>query len=540
MDTHGTVSGSLNSYFCSDCTATESSSDDSSDGNFYCINGGSVIGTVGACACIFCDTGFGGTNCASCAIGYSGTPPYDCSPDPCQGTSTSTDDGSDGNFYCINGGNVGGTTGSCTCTSCNTGFSGPNCAESIFLSGSNTGKCAVDGNCFSSLDYGNYESCTFTIIGGGMLNVVSFNTENNYDKLTVGGTQYDGTTGPQGVVVSAGEEISWSSDVSSTRSGFEICFEGEPCVASNSPSDDGSDGNIYCIGRGAAGGLWGEDFSSCTCLCPTGSEGPSCTTCLVGYSGDDCSPDPCQGTSTSTDDGSDGNFYCINGGIIGGTLGSCTCTVCNTGFEGNNCQSAQVSVDNMDELFNKVSNGGTINNGNSIMTHGDTVVLEAGDYKCTGTCSTESIMLHTSSLHGGVRCAEEDASCVIDGEESRKLIYVDGTGSGTTLTLRAITFKDGKNTIYNSAGGLHLSGSGTVDIMLCVFTGCTSTYIHSATTAGAVYVTTITVNFYGTSFTGNTNTYSSGMNDIYTTGNTVTIHDMCPTPYSSLTAIQGE
>ena len=42
----------------------------------------------------------------------------------------------------------------------------------ITLSGSNTGKCAVNGNCFSSLDYENFESCTFTMGAGAALDVV--------------------------------------------------------------------------------------------------------------------------------------------------------------------------------------------------------------------------------------------------------------------------------------------------------------------------------------------------------------------------------
>jgi hypothetical protein len=38
-----------------------------------------------------------------------------------------------GSFYCINGGTVNGTTGACTCTNCDTGFQGPNCADDVPL-----------------------------------------------------------------------------------------------------------------------------------------------------------------------------------------------------------------------------------------------------------------------------------------------------------------------------------------------------------------------------------------------------------------------
>ena len=106
------------------CVATSTSTDDGTDGNFYCINGGSIGGTTGSCTCSCSHIGFAAPNCAGCATGYSGG---SCIPDPCVATSTSTDDGTDGNFYCVNGGTVGGTTGSCTCTGCNANFVGNNC-----------------------------------------------------------------------------------------------------------------------------------------------------------------------------------------------------------------------------------------------------------------------------------------------------------------------------------------------------------------------------------------------------------------------------
>ena len=45
----------------------------------------------------------------------------------------------------------------------------------------------------------------------------------------------------------------------------------------------------------------------------------------------------CSASPDSTKDGSDGTFYCINGGTISGTAGSCACT-CKPGYEGSNCQ----------------------------------------------------------------------------------------------------------------------------------------------------------------------------------------------------------
>ena len=46
---------------------------------------------------------------------------------------------------------------------------------------------------------------------------------------------------------------------------------------------------------------------------------------------------PCEASTVSYKDGSDGYFYCINGGSIGGTMGACTCT-CPASTWGTNCQ----------------------------------------------------------------------------------------------------------------------------------------------------------------------------------------------------------
>ena len=96
-----------------DCVASSDESADGTDGQFYCINGGTVSGTTGACTCTGCDAGYGGANCQT--IGA------------CTGSTVASKDGSDGTFYCINGGTVGGTTGSCTCTGCDAGYGGASC-----------------------------------------------------------------------------------------------------------------------------------------------------------------------------------------------------------------------------------------------------------------------------------------------------------------------------------------------------------------------------------------------------------------------------
>ena len=155
-------------------------------------------------------------------------------------------------------------------------------------------------------------------------------------------------------------------------------------------------------------------------------------------------------------------------------------------------------------------------------------------------------MLSTSDLNGEVMCVDNLAICVLHGENSKRGMDVYGTGSGTlTLILRALTFKEGE-AIYG--GGILIRLSAIVNIELCVFSNCRATWSNFG--GGAIYVTSsgTTVNVYGTSFNGNTAASGNG-GDIYrsTYGGTygegsptITIHNTCPSPYSSNTPIEGE
>jgi hypothetical protein len=195
----------------------------------------------------------------------------------------------------------------------------------------------------------------------------------------------------------------------------------------------------------------------------------------------------------------------------------------------------------MNALFSTVSNYIDIyhNTGNSIMSNGDTTVLAVGVYQCSdGTCSNSNSMLSTDSLHGEVKCEEEDASCVLNGEGTRRGMAVSGTGA-STLYLRALAFQDGEG---SSGGGVFIESGAIVTIELCVFSNCRATSTESYYEGGAIWVesSATTVNVYGTSFNDNTAASGDG-DDIYNNGaGTITIHNTCPSPYSSNTPIQGE
>ena len=201
-----------------------------------------------------------------------------------------------------------------------------------------------------------------------------------------------------------------------------------------------------------------------------------------------------------------------------------------------------VSVVDMNGLFNTVSNGGS-NTGNSIMANGDTAVLAFRSYKCSDGTYCYTSMLYTYDLNGEIICTLDDASCVLDGEDGRRLIWLDGTGSGS-LTLRALTFYKGSASA-DYGGGVYVK-AGSVIIQLCVFSSCNSienwTLFGYSYGGGGLFVMqdrgTTTVDFYGTSFSGNGANSNNG-DDIYRHAGTVTIHNTCPSPYSSGSPTKG-
>ena len=98
-----------------------------------------------------------------------------------------------------------------------------------------SGSCTTSGTCFESpnypSNYGDDETCSIKVLSvgsGEKLVSVAFNTELFEDRLTIGETDYSGTTGPVGVAVSADEVMTWSSnykyDSGGTESGFQVCL----------------------------------------------------------------------------------------------------------------------------------------------------------------------------------------------------------------------------------------------------------------------------------------------------------------------------
>ena len=84
--------------------------------------------------------------------------------------------------------------------------------------------CSASDGCITSSNhpasYGNNEECTVTLTQVDV-RVDAFDTEANYDFLTVGGTRYSGSSGPASGTYSG--FIQWTSDFSVVTSGWKLC-----------------------------------------------------------------------------------------------------------------------------------------------------------------------------------------------------------------------------------------------------------------------------------------------------------------------------
>mmetsp|Transcript_17689 Transcript_17689/g.41596 ORF Transcript_17689/g.41596 Transcript_17689/m.41596 type:complete len:108 (+) Transcript_17689:72-395(+) len=82
-------------------------------------------------------------------------------------------------------------------------------------------------DCFKSTNFDNgdcpnNDNCQLWVANwrNFVIDVVYFGTELGYDKLTVNGVDYSGTSGPQGLIPK--DVISWTSDDSVRKGGWKI------------------------------------------------------------------------------------------------------------------------------------------------------------------------------------------------------------------------------------------------------------------------------------------------------------------------------
>lgn len=71
--------------------------------------------------------------------------------------------------------------------------------------------------------YRNYEACTVMANQDITVSATFFETESDYDHITIGTNVYSGVTGPSNVAMAAGSKMTWESDYSDREAGFVIC-----------------------------------------------------------------------------------------------------------------------------------------------------------------------------------------------------------------------------------------------------------------------------------------------------------------------------
>ena len=130
---------------------------------------------------------------------------------------------------------------------------------------SGNGQCAVDRNCFASLNYDSFEVCKFRADGiSGILVFSEFETEtdvfNNcgrgFDFLTMGGSRYcngaNSNTPPSaGIPFSENAVVDWETDRGSNFGGFRACLGcAAACAAGSTCSSEGSTATcVSCPGE---------------------------------------------------------------------------------------------------------------------------------------------------------------------------------------------------------------------------------------------------------------------------------------------------
>lgn len=84
--------------------------------------------------------------------------------------------------------------------------------------------CVTDG----PGEYSNDEECEITAVTALHASAISFETESNYDWVTIGNQRWSGSglgNGPSNVQMQRGDKLLWSSDVSITAAGWTICAD---------------------------------------------------------------------------------------------------------------------------------------------------------------------------------------------------------------------------------------------------------------------------------------------------------------------------
>ena len=172
-------------------------------------------------------------------------------------------------------------------------------------------------------------------------------------------------------------------------------------------------------------------------------------------------------------------------------------------------------------LFHAISNGvcDECTTGNNIVSNGAIVLAAQGTYIGAPYADSDNVY-RIDDIYFSLICSSSPHSCILDGADSRRIMYISRTSS-QTLTIAGMTFKDGST---GTGGGMFIGSSALVSIQTCKFVSCYA----NGDGGGAIYARA-TVNIYTTTFADNSAAWGGVGNDIATfSGGDVTIHSTCP------------
>lgn len=322
-------------YTGSDCTSCATGFQDN-DGNGDCqpdcagndCSGSGICSDASGAATCACDPGYTGADCSGCGTGFQdrdsdGICEPACDGDTCAGNGTCDD-----------------ATGTATCT-CNTGYTGTDCSECAvgYQDNDEDGVCALEcdldtcsgrGTCS---DASGAATCTCsTGYTGADCSVCDTGFQDNDDNGTCEAECAAGTCSGNGSCSDASGMAVCTCDSGYSGSDCSGCSEGFQDRDGNGVCAPACDTNT-CSGNGSC-----DDASgTATCTCNEGYGGADCSTCSAGYQDNDdngtceaeCSAATCSGHGTCSDLTGTATCSCDTGYI------GLDCASCDTGYQDN-------------------------------------------------------------------------------------------------------------------------------------------------------------------------------------------------------------
>merc|ERR1740130_778347 len=177
-----------------------------------------------------------------------------------------------------------------------------------------------------------------------------------------------------------------------------------------------------------------------------------------------CAANDCIATIAFADDGSNGNFYCINGGVIGGTTGACSCTQCDSIFMGGSCETLKEVEHNLTPEQLVASMTGTLNGVSlpwdssfAIQTMGSgkntavtqnaagfpTITITCGECKASSVSDEMQRQFNDEEVCTGLAVKDRQSSC----SSEYDIVWMDGGTDGSIIITVTPKSNDTDNTV---------------------------------------------------------------------------------------------